>query len=92
MPRPKKPNGVTKKLPHTRLAEGEVSGHFHHALGHGAALYETASPGVLVLDAPSGAVVTHQEHGPVTLPPGVYDRRIVQEYDHLDEEARTVVD
>jgi hypothetical protein len=98
MPRKKKaaidrmPAGATKKLPHARLAEGEHTGHFHEAIGPEVALYETASPGTLLLSVPSGATVTHQEHRPVTLPPGEYERRIVLEYDHLLEESRVVVD
>lgn len=81
----------TKKLPHRRLAEGEVTGHCHEAVGVGVALYET-SPDEVYLSAPSGAEVTHQEHRTVTVPPGDYDRRIVQEYDHFAEESRAVVD
>jgi hypothetical protein len=86
----------TKKLPHTRLAEGEATGHSHSVAGPGVALYETA-PGALYLSAPSGAEVTHQEHRTVTLPPGEYDRLIVREYDHFGyddsrDEDRRVVD
>jgi hypothetical protein len=54
------------------------------------ALYELDTS--VWLDAPSGSVVVHQEHGPVTLPPGQYERRIVVEFDHLAEEARNVID
>lgn len=79
------------KLPHARLAEGETTGHYHEAVGAGVALYEP-SAGAMVLDAPSGAEVRHQEHGPIALPPGRYDRTIVLEYDHFAEESRAVVD
>jgi hypothetical protein len=79
-----------KKRPDNILALGESTGHYHEATGPGVALYELS--GKLILDAPEGSVVTHQEHGPVTLPPGRYERRIVREYSHLDEEARDVVD
>ena len=76
-----------KKLPKAILAHGEHTGHFHEAIGDGVALYEDG-----VLEAPNGAEVQHQEHKPVTLPPGNYDRLIVQEFDHLAEEARQVRD
>jgi hypothetical protein len=76
-----------KRLPHTRLAEGEATGHSHSAVGPEVALYETAR-GMLYLSAPSGAEVTHQEHRTVTLPPGEYDRLIVREYDHFGDENR----
>jgi hypothetical protein len=53
-------------------------------------VYEHA--GGLMLAAPSGTSVTHQEHATVLVPPGNYDRSIVQEFDHFTEEAREVVD
>jgi len=76
-----------EKLDQAILAHGEHTGHYHEAHGDGVALYDDG-----VLEAPHGANVTHQEHKPVTIPPGVYDRLIVQEYDHFAEEARNVAD
>lgn len=80
-----------KRLDHKRLAEGETTGHFHAATAEDAAVFDLGD-GVLVLEAPSGTDVEHQEHGTVALPPGLYDRHIVREYDHAAEEARQVVD
>lgn len=34
----------------------------------------------------------HFEHKPILLPVGVYEKRIVREYSHYDEEARSVID
>lgn len=76
-----------KKLDKAILAHGERTGHYHEAHGEGVALYEDG-----VLEAPNGAHVTHQEHNPITLSPGSYERSIVQEYDHFAEEARNVAD
>ena len=76
-----------KKLEKAILALGESTGHFHEAHGDGVALYDDG-----VLEAPHGAEVTHQEHLPVAVPPGIYDRSIVQEFDHFAEEARNVAD
>ena len=76
-----------EKLDQAILAHGEHTGHYHEAHGDGVALYDDG-----VLEAPHGANVTHQEHKPVTILPGVYDRLIVQEYDHFAEEARNVAD
>jgi hypothetical protein len=76
-----------KKLEKAILAHGEVTGHYHEAHGDGVALYDDG-----VLEAPHGAEVTHQEHAPVAIPPGTYDRSIVVEYDHFAEEARNVAD
>lgn len=79
-----------KKLDHKHLAEGEVTGHFHAATAKSAALYEDA--GGIMLDAPKGTKVTHQEHKTITVPPGQYDRLIVQEFDPFEEEVRSVRD
>jgi hypothetical protein len=73
------------------LAFGEKTGHQHAVASETATVYELAD-GTMMLDAPNGADVTHQEHGRITLPPGQYDRSIVQEYDHPAEEAREVRD
>lgn len=83
------PRGATLKA-NNHLAEGEATGHFHAATAPDAKLYEYN--GGLMLAAPSGTEVTHQEHNTVLVPPGTYDRSIVQEFDHFAEEARDVVD
>lgn len=79
-----------KKLNHKRLAEGEVTGHFHAATARTATLYDDG--GQIMLDAPKGTEVTHQEHGTITVPPGQYDRLIVREFDPFEEEIREVRD
>jgi hypothetical protein len=79
-----------KRKANNHLAEGEATGHFHAATAPDVALYE--HKGGLMLAAPTGTEVTHQEHNTVLVPPGNYDRSIVQEYDHFTEEAREVVD
>ncbi len=73
------------------LAEGEATGHAHVIEQKGAKLYE-GDAGELFLELSKEATVTHEEHGPVTLPPGVYEAGIVREYDHFAEEARQVRD
>lgn len=75
------------KLERAILAYGEHTGHYHEAYGDGVALYEDGT-----LEAPQGATVTHQEHRSIVVPPGIYRRSIVQEYDHFAEESRNVVD
>ena len=75
------------KLDRAILAHGEHTGHFHEAHGDGVALYDDG-----VLEAPHGAEVTHQEHNPIAVPAGTYDRSFVQEYDHFAEEVRSVAD
>jgi hypothetical protein len=73
------------------LAEGEHTGHFHRATAKTAKVYDVGG-GVLVLDAPRGTKVEHQEHGTVAVPPGEYDRLLVQEFDPFAEEIRAVQD
>lgn len=79
-----------KRLPHNHLAEGEATGHYHAATAPDVDLYEYE--GGLLLAAPSGTEVTHQEHATVIVPPGIWNRSIVREYDHFTEEAREVAD
>lgn len=95
------PDGLKPvKLNHASLATfalGESTGHHHSAVIEvddgvpNLELYEDAD-GVLWCRVNRETAVTHQEHGSVTLPPGLYHQRIVQEYDHLADEARAVAD
>jgi len=74
------------------LAEGEVTGHFHRANGNGVAVLESEDKSRMVLQAPNGAIIEHEEHKPIEIPQGEYDRFIVKEYKHEEEEIRDVVD
>ena len=74
------------------LAEGEVTGHRHVLIG------DRVESKILVhydgqwwIEGGGGAVVTHQEHAPITLPAGKYAVRIQREYDPVSY-ARQVVD
>lgn len=80
-----------KKLNHLTLAKGENTGH-HHTITKGEAeLYE--HEGTLFLRVNSDeAILTHQEHGTITIPKGDYQIDIVREYDHFSEEAKRVQD
>lgn len=79
-----------KKLEHNHLAEGEHTGHYHAAVADDVRLYESGD--TMLMDAPSGTDVTHQEHGTQTIPAGQYERRLVQEFDPFAEEIRSVQD
>jgi len=78
------------RRPDNHLAEGEHTGHFHDARGEGVAVYDLGD--TMLLDAPNGSRIVHQEHNPFEIPAGRYERRIVREYDHFAEEARDVRD
>lgn len=86
------------------LAEGEITGHFH-------ALEEDTDTVVLTGDDnaaieemilhvrnPEGVTVTHPEHGPITLEPGLWKVARQREYEHGSEtrdkeaKARIVAD
>lgn len=87
------PEGVTKvKRVKGRLilAEGEVTGHAHAIKSKEAELYE--KDGVLYLRCETDCTVTHEEHGPVTVPPGDYVVHRVVEVDPFADEVRKVAD
>lgn len=68
-----------KKLDHLIIAEGEVTGHAHRITKGDAELYE--KDGVMFLHVESEeALLTHEEHGPITLPKGDFKITIQREY------------
>ena len=74
------------------LAEGEVTGHCHEVatedLDH-VTLYELDGKFYLsVKEMP--AIITHQEHAPITLPVGNYE--VVPQREYTPEEVRRVQD
>jgi len=61
------------------LAKGEVTGHAHRMRGVGIGLLDIADEDVIGrrrLVVPRGGRLTHEEHGTIYVPPGVYDVRI----------------
>ena len=89
------------------LAEGEATGHHHRfeiqklARGTSIVSYHDRSPYVgqrvsrfphYILIKGGPATLYHEEHNPLTLPPGLYRRSIVREFDHISRSTRTVVD
>ena len=71
------------------VATGETTGHAHVASGPIEA-YE--ADGVLYLKVTGLAEVTHEEHLPLTLPPGKWQVGTVREFDPFTEECRNVAD
>jgi hypothetical protein len=68
------------KLPHLTLAEGEVTGHRHRISQGEAELYEHAE--MLYLKVLSStALLTHEEHQPVSIPQGDWMVRIQRVYE-----------
>ena len=72
------------------LAEGEVTGHAHR-VGDPKTADVFTSAGEMFLDVVAAeSTITHEEHGPITLPKGLYKVRIQREYS--PEEIRRVID
>ena len=86
------PNGAVKITSRQRcvLAEGEHTGHAHVVEDSEAELIQLGERMLLRLGRQ--AVVTHQEHNPITLEPGLYEIGRVQEYDYFSKMARAVRD
>lgn len=79
---------ISKK--HLVLAEGEATGHAHTIDEDESELIAIGEK--MILNLKNTATLTHQEHGPITLEPGLWDIGKVQEYDYFKEMKRPVVD
>ena len=73
------------------LADGEATGHAHVTRTAGCAILECAD-GRRFLDVKKNAAVVHEEHKTVTVPPGLFEIRRVQEFDPFEEHVRNVAD
>ena len=72
------------------IAEGEHTGHAHAIAESEAIVYHKDGKRYVLTE--KGFTITHEEHGSVTVEPGIYEVGIVQEYDHFTEEAKNVQD
>ena len=90
------------------LALGEATGHHHrfelnkldpgvtvstvHEIygGYGGSGYRRDASYYLIEGGP--ATLYHEEHNPLTVPPGLYRRTIIREYDHISDTFREVLD
>jgi hypothetical protein len=86
------PAGKHKTISRKRcvLAEGEVTGHCHAVEESEAELIQIGERILLKLERT--ATVTHQEHKPIMLSPGIWEVGRVQEYDYYSKMARPVQD
>ena len=75
-----------KKISERVLAYGEHTGHAHRVTVE---VYERADG---VREFEGGTTVTHEEHAPITIPDGQWCSGQVQEFDHLEQQLRTVQD
>jgi hypothetical protein len=73
------------------LAEGEVTGHFHGIENcEDAELIKIGEKMLLSVSKPVD--LKHQEHGTITIEPGVWEVGGVVEYDYFQEMQRRVID
>lgn len=70
------------------LAYGEVTGHAHAIETGLAFLYRKGADEYLLVRR--GAVLRHEEHAPITLPPGSY--RLIRQREWSDMRTRNVAD
>lgn len=85
------PSGERKSVAKMRcvIAHGE-SGHSHVIEDDDAELIQIGDRMLLQLER--RATVTHEEHKPITLEPGLWEIGRVKEYDYLQKMERQVVD
>ena len=62
------------------LARGEATGHAHAVESPQARLLRRALNLYLVVDGPEPAVLRHEEHAPIRVPPGAYEVRQQREF------------
>ena len=72
------------------LAEGEHTGHAHIVEDDEAELIAIGE--TMLLKLGNQTILTHQEHGPITLEPGIYQIGRVVEKDWLSGMVKPVVD
>ena len=90
------------------LALGEATGHHHRFElnkldsgvsvstlherygGYGGGRYKRDASYYLIEGG--SATLYHEEHNPLTVPPGLYRRTIIREYDHISDTFREVLD
>jgi len=70
------------------LYTGEATGHSHRVTGASVRIHETSWS--LFLDASADATITHEEHGPIVLPPGRY--RVWRQREYSEAGWRTLKD
>lgn len=79
-----------KRRPNLVLAYGEITGHSHRIKEQAAAeLWEAGGTLFLKIVADTATVI-HEEHGPITLPRGLY--RVWRQREYTPQAIRVVMD
>jgi len=83
------------------VAFGEVTGHSHtfrnqspdiNIISYGITNTSVGETPKYIRIKGDDATITHEEHKPLSIPPGHYAVSIVQEWDHMGQFSRSVVD
>lgn len=87
------PEGLKEKEIGDKIvfAEGEATGHAHTTTIDNVKIYED-NVNQLWTELFEQKIVTHEEHKPITLNPGIYRIGIVQEVDPFNEEINKIAD
>ncbi len=91
------PDEATEIHKDSAIQYGEVTNHAHRFTGAPIIMFrKTDFDGsgnftkFVILDKPT--MLTHEEHKPIEVPPGIYESRIVREFDHFTQIIRKVQD
>jgi hypothetical protein len=76
------------------VAEGEATGHHHVIDSKAAEMFFVTSDGhrVCYLEVLEPVTITHEEHKPMTIPPGKYAVQQVREYIYILDMEQRVID
>lgn len=69
---------------------GETTGHAHVITNRAATVW--MHKGQMYIELPETAVISHDEHRALPIPPGIYEVGQVKEYDYFAEMERKVLD
>lgn len=72
------------------LARGEATGHAHRIAAPLDAVDVLQEAERIILNVRAPVTITHEEHRPITLQPGIYASFVQREYDDLEAERRVV--
>ena len=81
--------GMPAEKTHT-IALGEATGHHHQLVAEREAVKVDMDKGIFELM--EKAILTHEEHLPIELEPGLYRFGIINEYDYESKQSRRVWD
>lgn len=76
--------------PAGNILDGEVTGHVHRVEDVAKAEVLEVGDGLYLRVGPDGCRIVHEEHAPITLPPGNYE--IVRQREYSPEAIRNVAD